>query len=111
MYYNYTNVKIINVIGIEGDKMLTEIVTKDFLRASFLADILPLLVSKQEKRLVLELKYNIVYITFDEKTEKFKFLFLNYNDLFDIDFSFFHNVTELDFRKIVLFTIEKPILT
>lgn len=67
--------------------------------------------SKQEKRLVLELKYNIVYITFDEKTEKFKFLFLNYNDLFDIDFSFFHNVTELDFRKIVLFTIEKPILT
>jgi len=91
--------------------MLTEIVTKDFLRASFLADILPLLVSKQEKRLVLELKYNIVYITFDEKTEKFKFLFLNYNDLFDIDFSFFHNVTELDFRKIVLFTIEKPILT
>lgn len=91
--------------------MLTEIVTKYFLRASFLADILPLLVSKQEKRLVLELKYNIVYITFDEKTEKFKFLFLNYNDLFDIDFSFFHNVTELDFRKIVLFTIEKPILT
>ena len=91
--------------------MLTEIVTKDFLRASFLADILPLLVSKQEKRLVLELKYNIVYITFDEKTEKFKFLFLNYNDLFDIDFSFFHNVTELDFRKIVLLTIEKPILT
>lgn len=91
--------------------MLTEIVTKDFLRASFLADILPLLVSKQEKRLVLELKYNIVYITFDEKTEKFKFLFLNYNDLFDIDFSFFHNVTELDFRKIVLFTIEKPIFT
>lgn len=91
--------------------MLTEIVTKDFLRASFLADILPLLVSKQEKRLVLELKYNIVYITFDEKTEKFKFLFLNYNDLFDIDFSFFHNLTELDFRKIVLFTIEKPILT
>ena len=91
--------------------MLTEIVTKNFLRASFLADILPLLVSKQEKRLVLELKYNIVYITFDEKTEKFKFLFLNYNDLFDIDFSFFHNVTELDFRKIVLFTIEKPILT
>ena len=91
--------------------MLTEIVTKDFLRASFLADILPLLVSKQDKRLVLELKYNIVYITFDEKTEKFKFLFLNYNDLFDIDFSFFHNVTELDFRKIVLFTIEKPILT
>lgn len=91
--------------------MLTEIVTKDFLRASFLADILPLLVSKQEKRLVLELKYNIVYITFDEKTEKFKFLFLNYNDLFDIDFSFFHNVTELDFRKIVSFTIEKPILT
>ena len=91
--------------------MLTEILTKDFLRASFLADILPLLVSKQEKRLVLELKYNIVYITFDEKTEKFKFLFLNYNDLFDIDFSFFHNVTELDFRKIVLFTIEKPILT
>lgn len=91
--------------------MLTEIVTKDFLRASFLADILPLLVSKQEKRLVLELKYNIVYITFDEKTEKFKFLFLNYNDLFNIDFSFFHNVTELDFRKIVLFTIEKPILT
>lgn len=90
--------------------MLTEIVTKDFLRASFLADILPLLVSKQEKRLVLELKYNIVYITFDEKTEKFKFLFLNYNDLFDIDFSFFHNVTELDFRKIVLFIIEKPIL-
>lgn len=90
--------------------MLTEIVTKDFLRASFLADILPLLLSKQEKRLVLELKYNIVYITFDEKTEKFKFLFLNYNDLFDIDFSFFHNVTELDFRKIVLFTIEKPIL-
>lgn len=90
--------------------MLTEIVNKDFLRASFLSDILPLLVSKQEKRLVLELKYNIVYITFDEKTEKFKFLFLNYNDFFDIDFSFFHNVTELDFRKIVLFTIEKPIL-
>lgn len=90
--------------------MLTEIVTKDFLRASFLADILPLLVSKQEKRLVLELKYNIVYITFDEKTEKFKFLFLNYNDLFDIDFSFFHETTELNFRQIVKFTIEKPIM-
>lgn len=88
--------------------MLTEIVTKDFLRASFLADILPLLVSKQEKRLVLE--YNIVYITFDEKTEKFKFLFLNYNDLFDIDFSFFHETTELNFRQIVKFTIEKPIM-
>lgn len=40
-----------------------------------------MLVSKQEKRLVLELKYNIVYITYDENTETFKFLFLDYNDI------------------------------
>lgn len=85
-------------------------VTNNYRKSQFLINILAILVSKQEKRLVLELKYNIVYITYDEKTETFKFLFLDYNDLFDIDFSFFHETTELNFRQIVLFTIEKPIM-
>lgn len=85
-------------------------VTNNYRKSQFLINILAMLVSKQEKRLVLELKYNIVYITYDEKTETFKFLFLDYNDLFDIDFSFFHETTELNFRQIVKFTIEKPIM-
>ncbi len=85
-------------------------VTNDYRKSQFLTNILAMLVSKQEKRLVLELKYNIVYITYDENTETFKFLFLDYNDLFDIDFSFFHETTELNFRQIVKFTIEKPIM-
>jgi hypothetical protein len=86
------------------------LVTNDYRKSQFLTNILAMLVSKQEKRLVLELKYNIVYITYDENTETFKFLFLDYNDLFDIDFSFFHETTELNFRQIVKFTIEKPIM-
>lgn len=85
-------------------------VTNDYRKSQFLTNILDMLVSKQEKRLVLELKYNIVYITYDENTETFKFLFLDYNDLFDIDFSFFHETTELNFRQIVKFTIEKIIM-
>lgn len=85
-------------------------VTNDYRKSQFLTNILAMLVSKQEKRLVLELKYNIVYITYDENTETFKFLFLDYNELFDIDFSFFHETTELNFRQIVKFTIEKPIM-
>lgn len=85
-------------------------VTNDYRKSQFLTNILAMLVSKQEKRLVLELKYNIVYITYDENTETFKFLFLDYNDLFDIDFSFFHETTELNFRQIVKFTIEKIIM-
>ena len=85
-------------------------VTNDYRKSQFLTNILAMLVSKQEKRLVLELKYNIVYITYDENTETFKFLFLDYNDLFDIDFLFFHETTELNFRQIVKFTIEKPIM-
>ncbi|MBS6928568.1 MAG: hypothetical protein KH152_08745 [Finegoldia magna] len=85
-------------------------VTNDYRKSQFLTNILAMLVSKQEKRLVLELKYNIVYITYDENTETFKFLFLDYNDLFDIDFSFFNETTELNFRQIVKFTIEKPIM-
>ena len=85
-------------------------VTNNYRKSQFLINILDMLVSKQEKRLVLDLKYNIVYITYDEKTDTFKFLFLDYNDLFDIDFSFFHETTELNFRQIVKFTIEKPIM-
>ena len=85
-------------------------VTNDYRKSQFLTNILAMLVSKQEKLLVLELKYNIVYITYDENTETFKFLFLDYNDLFDIDFSFFHETTELNFRQIVKFTIEKIIM-
>lgn len=85
-------------------------VTNDYRKSQFLTNILAMLVSKQEKRLVLELKYNIVYITYDENTETFKFLFLDYNDLFDIDFSFLNETTELNFRQIVKFTIEKPIM-
>lgn len=66
-----------------------------------------MLVSKQEKRLVLELKYNIVYITYDENTETFKFLFLDYNDLFDIDFSFFMKQLNLISVKLLNLQLKK----
>ena len=49
--------------------MLIKTVTNDFLRAKFLVDILPVLLSKQEKNFILELKYNYVNVTYKENKE------------------------------------------
>ena len=90
--------------------MVTKIVTKDFLRAKFLVDILPVLLSKQEKKFILELNYNYVNVTYKETIDKFVFTFFSKNELFEPDFSYFSNMSEIDFSEMVRFTIADYIM-
>lgn len=90
--------------------MITKTVTNDFLRAKFLVDILPVLLSKQEKNFILELKNNYVNVTYKESIESFVFTFFSKNELFEPDFLYFSHMSEVDFREMVRFTIKNYIM-